>query len=698
MGSKCEILERLLNLLSSRHSRTLRFVLILELLLVAFTLPCGATEPDKSLPENIQTRFSAELEWLETEDALEPQDVWGQTGFHRSELTNLFFRQKQSSVWFRFETVDTFSGHWFLHSSQFGIDRLSVFFRKDGEGWKPHEAETFAAVNSARFVDLHQTIELPTGWNQMLVKLDSRAAAYSDFKLIDSSELLEKVLSERSWMGAIYTLLVALSFLFVLGRISLKVKKMLWLTLASLLLLAVVMTLDGHWYRELGLSGFVSSARVVFVLLVLVIGCHLRFVCSRYLQNSIRTGLLGTRYDFIAWVAFLGMAVFLPLWAAGVALLVFMGLVWIGLLYLGSQQKIVAAEQRLTNLSNLLLVVVSGLLVFHFFGSLAYSLNLGRSIRVLVVLVPFVWALSLSRSYRQMTAEHDHAHRESMGYRAQLQEAFESRLQVFSSIAHNLNNPLNYILLGVAKARDELGDVQRQVNTLFEHADQSEEATQIKQRFDSAFEKCRTLFGDALFGVQRAARVVDEMRGLTNIDGDSTELVPLDDILSSMRSRVEDDLGTKLIEPVTLQNKINQSANCSVYGNPYLIIHALKNVVKNGYLFARRSSSVRPTLVLEVDHNCEPGFVRFLVSNNGPAISKEHEPIIFRMGFSSYGRRGTGLNVSQSILRESGGKVLLSDHGRDSGWVTFSILLPMQEFQQRSIEMDTAPSGELIED
>ena len=73
-----------------------------------------------------------------------------------------------------------------------------------------------------------------------------------------------------------------------------------------------------------------------------------------------------------------------------------------------------------------------------------------------------------------------------------------------------------------------------------------------------------------------------------------------------------------------------------------------------------------------------------MVSNNGPVISKEHEPIIFRMGFSSYGRRGTGLNVSQSILRESGGKVLLEDHGRESGWVRFSVLLPTQEYEQRS--------------
>ena len=173
---------------------------------------------------------------------------------------------------------------------------------------------------------------------------------------------------------------------------------------------------------------------------------------------------------------------------------------------------------------------------------------------------------------------------------------------------------------------------------------------------------------------------------LTNIDGDTSELVPVADILSSMKSRVEDDLGKKMIEPVTLKDKIQYTEPLNIYGNPYLVIHALKNIVKNGYLFARRSSSVRPTLELNLDDCCPEGFIRLVVSNNGPAISVEHEPIIFRMGFSSYGRRGTGLNVSQSILREAGGKVVLDDPGRESGWVRFSVLLPTQEVLERSLD------------
>jgi signal transduction histidine kinase len=167
------------------------------------------------------------------------------------------------------------------------------------------------------------------------------------------------------------------------------------------------------------------------------------------------------------------------------------------------------------------------------------------------------------------------------------------------------------------------------------------------------------------------------MRGLTSIDGEAAQLIPLKDILGSMKRRVADDLGQKIIEPVNLRENMGQIESYGVYGNPYLIIHAMKNIINNGFLFARRSAHPVAELVIEVDEECKEGFVRILVSNNGPAISAEHEPNIFRMGFSSYGRRGTGLNVSQSILRESGGSVSLEDNGRDSGWVRFSVVLPI---------------------
>ena len=49
------------------------------------------------------------------------------------------------------------------------------------------------------------------------------------------------------------------------------------------------------------------------------------------------------------------------------------------------------------------------------------------------------------------------------------------------------------------------------------------------------------------------------------------------------------------------------------------------------------------------------------------------------MGFSTVGRRGTGLNVARKMLRQDGGDLLLIDAGRESGAVIFSLLLKKAE-------------------
>jgi len=655
-----------------------------------YSLAAEAAAVDPVHLQNIQAQINLHenLSWTDQRDEQwSPDEAFSAVErghFGRESIDVGFFNVKPRTFWFHFRIGPEPADGWLVHSEQVGLESFALYFRDSTGAWKFFETGESIAWDKRPLSYGKNTLRVPNQSGDFLLRIRSRAKLDTNVELIQLEALLLKERKDNFSFGLFYGMLLVGALLFLFARLIMGVRHMGWLAIACVSYALLFLVLEGDAAEFFWSAWPISSIRTGYLTVVVACGAHCSFVCARIHNRALDDvgNLRGLEsIVFLIFIVFVG---WLPLGLAAAAMIAFTVMVGAGLAFLGKQYNVGQGERRLTSVTSSFGVLIALMVVLELSGVCPLEPPVKSLLYLLLFLMPVTWLFGASRYYRQLQAEHTHAHQESLGFQNQLNEALESRLQIFSSIAHHLNNPLNYILLGVAKARDELDEVHRKVNTLFKHAEENPEARAIQKQFDDSFGRCSSLFGDALFGVKRAARVVDEMRGLANIDGETSELVPLEDILSSMKARVEDDLGKKVIEPVRVEESYGNPGDHCVYGNPYLIIHALKNIVNNGYLFARRSVGRAPVLKIEVDTRCRKGWVRVLISNNGPPVIAEHESSIFRMGYSTYGRRGTGLNVSQSILRETGGTVLLEDNGQETGWVRFSVTLPKEPASERA--------------
>ncbi len=94
--------------------------------------------------------------------------------------------------------------------------------------------------------------------------------------------------------------------------------------------------------------------------------------------------------------------------------------------------------------------------------------------------------------------------------------------------------------------------------------------------------------------------------------------------------------------------------------DPELLLRAVLNVATNAVDACEQSKPGRVSLAVE--YLATKALLRIIVEDNGPGIAEQDIPRIFAVFESSKGARGTGLGlpVSQKILREHGGEILVT--------------------------------------
>jgi len=121
--------------------------------------------------------------------------------------------------------------------------------------------------------------------------------------------------------------------------------------------------------------------------------------------------------------------------------------------------------------------------------------------------------------------------------------------------------------------------------------------------------------------------------------------------------------------------------------DPELLHRAVLNVVTNAIDACEQSQPGRVSVAVE--YLSAKSLLRIVVEDNGPGIGEADIPRIFAVFESSKGARGTGLGlpVSQKILREHGGDIVVTSQlGVGS---RFCLELP-------AVVCEPAPSGDTM--
>jgi two-component system cell cycle sensor histidine kinase/response regulator CckA len=219
---------------------------------------------------------------------------------------------------------------------------------------------------------------------------------------------------------------------------------------------------------------------------------------------------------------------------------------------------------------------------------------------------------------------------------------------LLAGIAHEVNNPLAYAVLGLEQADD------------------------CARRFEGPeSERLRALLGEVRSGMQRVAAVVRQLRATMRSEPESSVPVDLGQVLAStlrmagneIRHRVK--LGTA-IEPDLPRVQGNATRLEQVFLN--LVINALQ-ALPDG----------RPDNELTVSAWLEGPSVIVEVRDNGPGIPSEVLPRVFDPFFTTKPvglGMGLGLSICHGIVSAHGGTITVES---EPGRTTFRVTLPAAE-------------------
>lgn len=259
-------------------------------------------------------------------------------------------------------------------------------------------------------------------------------------------------------------------------------------------------------------------------------------------------------------------------------------------------------------------------------------------------------------------------------------EKMASLGQLTAGIAHEINNPINFVLANIKPLKYDVKDLldvldkYDNVQTKEEFESEKISIEAFKKQIDIEYVKdeIEKLLEGIQDGALRTAEIVKGLKNFSRLDESSLKYVDINEGLEStliiLRSTIPDsvkinmDLGD-LPRVECLPGKINQ-----VFMN-----------ISNNALQALSEKTDEESLFLNIKSWCEEEFVYISFEDNGPGIPEEFQKKIFEPFFTTkeVGEgTGLGLSITFNIIEKHNGEIKVdSEVNRGT---KFTIRLPIK--------------------
>ncbi|MDH5607857.1 MAG: HAMP domain-containing histidine kinase [Cyclobacteriaceae bacterium] len=272
-------------------------------------------------------------------------------------------------------------------------------------------------------------------------------------------------------------------------------------------------------------------------------------------------------------------------------------------------------------------------------------------------------------------------------------EKMASLGQLTAGIAHEINNPVNFIQLGItnlSKAMEDfmkfqqendncIRDVEHVSHTLRGeelHAYVNDRIELLKKcrediGFDTLKEEVHTLMESIMHGSDRTSAIVKGLRVFSRMDQDTFEDVNLSENMNSTLMLLKSQIGEGIHVRKEYKSEI------WVEGSASKLSQVFMNILVNAiHSLEGRDGEIS----ISIDDTIQSGFTSIKISDTGRGIDPQVISKIFEPFFTTKevgSGTGLGLSISKGIIDEHKGSISVSNN-KEKG-VTFTIELPKSQ-------------------
>lgn len=245
----------------------------------------------------------------------------------------------------------------------------------------------------------------------------------------------------------------------------------------------------------------------------------------------------------------------------------------------------------------------------------------------------------------------DMTERKEMQSRLLLADRMASVGTLAAGVAHELNNPLMYVLSNLRLTREEI-----------DQADQEGWADRVSQQIE-----------EAIHGAGRMRNIIRDLKTFSRVDDERRESVSVSDVLESSINMCWNEIRhratlERAFEPTPMV-EINESRLGQVFLN--LLINASQAMPERGV----DANRIKVATLTD-----DQGWAAIRISDNGLGIASEHMRKIFDPFFTTKDQSegtGLGLSICRNIITTAGGTITVES--RTGEGTTFEVRLPPTE-------------------
>lgn len=274
----------------------------------------------------------------------------------------------------------------------------------------------------------------------------------------------------------------------------------------------------------------------------------------------------------------------------------------------------------------------------------------------------------LKRAYRELSDTHEALKRTQQ----QLlhAEKMASLGRLVAGVAHELNNPISFVLGNVHALKRYSGRLASYVNALHEHA-QLELSAELrsKLRIDHILHDLPSLIDGTIEGAQRTTDIVNGLKRFSAVDREERAQVDLNAVIERAIHWV-----SKGATPAFTVHWSPGSA-LQVMGNSGKLLQVLMNLIENACDAASAVPGQTPQLWITAQ--ADEHVITLILRDNGTGIAPQYLSQIFDPFFTTkpIGKgTGLGLPISYGIIEQHAGKLYARNHVE--GGAEFIIELP----------------------